>query len=93
VTHPINKQLFVHWAISFSSVAFHSSDFYWFSFDRHSINSPGIYTTFFFVTAEPLPLMDICRRIVRRQIGKENLNQVDGLPIPTTLKGYLLYKS
>lgn len=42
---------------------------------------------------EPLPLMDICRRIVRRQIGKENLNQVDGLPIPTTLKGYLLYKS
>lgn len=41
---------------------------------------------------EPLPLMDICRRTIRRQIGKENLDEVSTLPIPTSLKGYLLYR-
>lgn len=45
-----------------------------------------------FFTAEPLPLMDICRRNIRRQIGKENLNEVSDLPIPTSLKSYLLYR-
>ncbi|XP_067947696.1 SPRY domain-containing SOCS box protein 1-like [Watersipora subatra] len=41
---------------------------------------------------EPLPLMDICRRNIRRQMGKQNLPHVTELPIPTSLKGYLLYK-
>lgn len=41
---------------------------------------------------EPLPLMDICRRNIRRQMGKQNLHHVKELPIPTSLKSYLLYR-
>lgn len=41
---------------------------------------------------EPLPLMDICRRVVRQQLGKTRLHEVDNLPLPNPLKNYLLYR-
>ena len=49
-----------------------------------------IYGTLF--AAEPLPLMDICRRVVRQQLGKTRLHEIDNLPLPNPLKNYLLYR-
>ncbi|XP_041377871.1 SPRY domain-containing SOCS box protein 1-like [Gigantopelta aegis] len=42
---------------------------------------------------EPLPLMDICRRSVRQQLGKNKLHEIHRLPLPNSLKCYLLYQS
>lgn len=42
--------------------------------------------------AEPLPLMDLCRRAVRLALGKERLNEIPALPLPASLKSYLLYQ-
>ncbi|XP_076472325.1 SPRY domain-containing SOCS box protein 1-like [Babylonia areolata] len=42
---------------------------------------------------EPLPLMDICRRAVRSQVGKNRLQLIRDLPIPNSLKMYLWYQS
>ncbi|XP_076065542.1 splA/ryanodine receptor domain and SOCS box containing gustavus isoform X3 [Oratosquilla oratoria] len=41
---------------------------------------------------EPLPLMDLCRRVIRQSIGKQRLNRLDELNLPTTIKQYLLYQ-
>lgn len=46
----------------------------------------------FFFAAEPLPLMDLCRRAVRLALGKERLNEIPTLPLPASLKSYLLYQ-
>ena len=48
----------------------------------------------FFLVAEPQPLMDLCRRTIRKSIGKEHLTKgnVDKLPIPVPMKKYLLYQ-
>ncbi|XP_067873080.1 SPRY domain-containing SOCS box protein 1 [Heterodontus francisci] len=40
---------------------------------------------------EPLPLMDLCRRSVRVALGKDRLNEIQSLPLPASLKSYLLY--
>lgn len=45
------------------------------------------------VVAEPLPLMDICRRTIRHQLGKNRLHEIPRLPLPNPLKSYLLYQS
>ncbi|XP_064610362.1 SPRY domain-containing SOCS box protein 1-like [Liolophura sinensis] len=42
---------------------------------------------------EPLPLMDICRRVIRHQLGKDRLQEITKLPLPLTIKSYLLYQS
>lgn len=42
--------------------------------------------------AEPLPLMDLCRRSVRVALGRERLSEIHGLPLPASLKNYLLYQ-
>lgn len=42
--------------------------------------------------AEPLPLMDLCRRSVRLALGKERLADIHTLPLPASLKAYLLYQ-
>lgn len=55
-----------------------------------SISTFNDYFVFLF-TAEPLPLMDLCRRSVRLALGKERLNEIEELPLPESLKGYLLY--
>lgn len=47
---------------------------------------------FFLPTAEPLPLMDLCRRSVRLALGRERLTEIHGLPLPASLKNYLLYQ-
>ncbi|KAH7967410.1 hypothetical protein HPB49_024618 [Dermacentor silvarum] len=41
---------------------------------------------------EPLPLKDICRRVIRQRVGKARLSRVHELNLPTALKAYLLYQ-
>jgi len=41
---------------------------------------------------EPLPLMDLARRAIRQQLGKDKLHNVHKLPLPNPLKSYLLYQ-
>lgn len=42
---------------------------------------------------EPLPLMDLCRRVIRQRIGKQRLEQhVTDLNLPRAMKVYLLYR-
>lgn len=41
---------------------------------------------------EPLPLKDICRRVIRQRVGKTRLSRVHELNLPTALKAYLLYQ-
>lgn len=43
-------------------------------------------------TAEPLPLMDLCRRVARVALGRERIHHIDSLPLPQTLKNYLQYQ-
>ncbi|RWS30750.1 protein gustavus-like protein [Leptotrombidium deliense] len=42
---------------------------------------------------EPLPLKDLCRRVIRQQIGKSRLPRLQTeLNLPNALKSYLLYQ-
>jgi len=43
---------------------------------------------------EPLPLMDLCRRVIRQQITRERIEQgkIEELNLPKTIKDYLAYK-
>jgi len=42
--------------------------------------------------ANPLPLADLCRITIRKQIAKEKMNEkVNKLPLPNVLKNFLLY--
>lgn len=42
---------------------------------------------------EPLPLKDITRRVIRRQMGRHRLHLIEtSLPLPLALKNYLLYR-
>ncbi|XP_019868125.1 protein gustavus isoform X1 [Aethina tumida] len=42
---------------------------------------------------EPLPLMDLCRRVIRQRLGKQLLeDKVMNLQLPQALQTYLLYK-
>lgn len=41
---------------------------------------------------EPLPLKDICRRVIRQQLGKHRLNRASELNLPAALKSYVLYQ-
>ena len=49
---------------------------------------------FFIFSAEPLPLMDLCRRVIRQTISKERIEQgkISELNLPKTIKDYLEYK-
>lgn len=42
--------------------------------------------------AEPLPLMDLCRRAARLALGRDRLQQIETLPLPQSLKNYLQYQ-
>lgn len=42
--------------------------------------------------AEPLPLMDLCRRAARLALGRERLQEIETLPLPQSLKNYLQYQ-
>ena len=48
----------------------------------------------FLIPAEPLPLMDLCRRVIRQTINKERIEQgkIAELNLPKTIKDYLEYK-
>ncbi|XP_044738787.1 protein gustavus isoform X1 [Chrysoperla carnea] len=42
---------------------------------------------------EPLPLMDLCRRVIRQRIGKQHLeDRITNLALPHAMKTYLLYR-
>jgi SPRY domain-containing SOCS box protein 1/4 len=40
----------------------------------------------------PLPLVDLCRRCIRKEVGKERLNEIDNLNLPNSIKNFLLYR-
>lgn len=40
----------------------------------------------------PLPLADLCRRVIRQKIGKQRLNEINKLELPNVIKNFLLYK-
>lgn len=42
--------------------------------------------------AEPLPLMDLCRRSIRSALGRQRLGDISALPLPQSLKNYLQYQ-
>ena len=49
---------------------------------------------YYFLAAEPLPLMDLCRRTIRQKIGRTNLEErIQDLHLPQSMKTYLLYKN
>ena len=52
------------------------------------------FFNFNFFTAEPLPLLDLCRRVIRQTITKERIEQgkIAELNLPKTIKDYLEYK-
>ncbi|KAG5683042.1 hypothetical protein PVAND_012349 [Polypedilum vanderplanki] len=42
---------------------------------------------------EPLPLMDLCRRVIRQKIGRSHLEEhINELALPASMKTYLMYK-
>lgn len=43
-------------------------------------------------SAEPLPLMDLCRRAARLALGRDRLQEIETLPLPQSLKNYLQYQ-
>ncbi|XP_071514807.1 protein gustavus-like isoform X5 [Panulirus ornatus] len=40
---------------------------------------------------EPLPLMDLCRRVIRQAVGKQRLSRIEELNLPPSITQYLLY--
>lgn len=45
------------------------------------------------ILAEPLPLMDLCRRVIRQKIGRNRLEEhINELALPQSMKTYLLHK-
>lgn len=50
----------------------------------------------FLPAAEPLPLMDLCRRVIRQRIGKEGKDileeKINELNLPQTMKTYLMFR-
>lgn len=66
---------------------------------RHASYNFMAFSTLYFnavhvssFTAEPLPLMDLCRRVARLALGRERIHHIDTLPLPQTLKNYLQYQ-
>ena len=49
---------------------------------------------YLFFAAEPLPLMDLCRRVIRQHITKDRIaaGKIEELNLPKTIKDYLAYK-
>lgn len=46
------------------------------------------------ILAEPLPLIDLCRRVIRKKIGKKDLKKnVNELGLPTSIVKYLKYEN
>ena len=44
--------------------------------------------------AEPLPLMDLCRRVIRQQVGRASIERgrLEDLSVPKAIRDYLQYK-
>lgn len=59
--------------------------------DREFIYSFQI--SFCIFVAEPDPLMDVCRKLIRRTIGKDRLHRVHELNLPPALIRYLMYQN
>lgn len=60
---------------------------------RECEEGTGEALTFFsLLAAEPLPLMDLCRRSIRLALGRQRLPDISSLPLPQSLKNYLQYQ-
>ena len=46
------------------------------------------------IAAQPLPLKDLCRRVIRQNLTKERIadGKIDSLVLPRSIKEYLEYK-
>lgn len=55
-------------------------------------NEDEFHWNIFFFVAQPLQLMDSCRRVIRKQIGRANLHLTNQLILPTSLRNYLVYQ-
>ena len=57
-------------------------------------NYDYLFTQVFSPLAEPLPLMDLCRRTIRQQVGKANIERgrVEELNVPKAIRDYLQFK-
>lgn len=60
--------------------------------ERSSPFTKFIFSTLSHSSAEPLPLMDLCRRVARLALGRERLQEIQSLPLPQSLKNYLQYQ-
>lgn len=48
----------------------------------------------FLIAAEPLPLMELCRRVIRQRVGRPRLRAAASrLALPPALTAYLLYRA
>ncbi|KHJ89161.1 SOCS box [Oesophagostomum dentatum] len=44
------------------------------------------------IEPSPRPLMDICRRAIRVEMGRHRLHRVDELRLPPQLKRFIMYR-
>ena len=58
---------------------------------KWSFSQEKIFLTLIPILAEPLPLMDLCRRVIRQQVGKER-GKLEELNVPKAIRDYLQYK-
>lgn len=62
----------------------------------HTIEFNGIvfsvklYVVYDLVSAEPLSLMELSRRVIRRQLVQRRFEDIKKLPLPKSLKIYLI---
>lgn len=61
--------------------------------DSLTIFRMSLILSFSVILAEPLPLMDLCRRVIRQRIGRNRLeDRIQELQLPESMKTYLLYR-
>ncbi|XP_019388626.1 PREDICTED: SPRY domain-containing SOCS box protein 4 isoform X1 [Crocodylus porosus] len=62
------------------------------AFKKFVIGRLYTHTSLLVLSAEPLPLMDLCRRSIRFALGRDRLHDIESLPLPQSLKNYLQYQ-
>ncbi|XP_019359209.1 PREDICTED: SPRY domain-containing SOCS box protein 4 isoform X1 [Gavialis gangeticus] len=62
------------------------------AFKKFVIGRFYTHTSLLVLSAEPLPLMDLCRRSIRFALGRDRLHDIESLPLPQSLKNYLQYQ-
>lgn len=89
--------IFVAWiktfpysVLMFSFIVYSSNNIHSHYFFRLILSDFNLY---FIFSAEPLPLMDLCRRVIRQRVGKQQLEErISDLNLPHAMTVYLLYR-